>query len=186
MRRIFTFALALGVVTAVAAPAHATIVDRGSYSWEDEWTEEEFCDFPFTVSETGDVRWRIREGKNRLDQAFFLHETGSRTLVGTHGDRSITWTEQWLFNEVRATPLGDGVFRFTDLAAGALLTVRDSSGRILLVDRGVVRTSYDFDTLSDDQPGGVWLGNEEQSFHGRFESDRAEEVVCAALASPEA
>jgi hypothetical protein len=81
-------------------------------------------------------------------------------------------------NEVRAVPLGEGLFQFSDVSVGRL-AVLDADGRLLGQEAGVIRRTYTFDTLSDDEPDGEVVGEIEQTWHGNF--DDLDAIICPAL-----
>lgn len=179
MGRIFTLVLTLALVSALAVPANATIVESGKGSFEYDFTEEDLCAFDVDVVGSGQFNYRIRQGKNQHDQAFFLHNTFSLHETLTANGRYVTVSERRTFNETRAVPLGDGLFQFFDIFAGRF-TVRGEDGKLLGHHAGVIRGTYTFDTLSDDEPGGEFLSEVEETFHGRFDDD-VDAIICAAL-----
>jgi hypothetical protein len=178
MRRSLAVVAAFGMLTVAAGPASATIVesDRGTYTYE---FTDDFCGFDVDVVGSGSYDLRIREGKNRQQQAYFLHVVDTWEERLTAGDRYVTVTFRVTVNETRAVPLGDGLFRFSDVVAVSA-AVRDADGRVLAREAGAVRSTYDFDTLSDDAPGGEIIGDVERTFHGRFDDIGA--AICDALA----
>jgi hypothetical protein len=185
MRRLVllvaTMALTTGVLAPVASaqPRGSAIVeaDKGTFGYD--FTESELCDFDVQVVGSGQFSYRIREGRGPDQQAYFLHNTFSFTETLRAGDRYVTVSARTTLNEVRAVPLGDGLFQFLDIFAGRL-AVRNADGRLLGHEAGAIRSTYTFDTLNDDQPGGVVVGEIEDTLHGRF--DDLDAVICAALA----
>jgi hypothetical protein len=178
VRRTLTVLSTVVMVALVAGPAAATIIERGGDDYEYQFTDDEFCGFELEVTGEGTFDYRIREGKNRLDQTFFLHVVDHWTETVTAGDRSITLSFRLMFRDVRAVPLGDGLFRFSDVEAGTVV-VRDADGEPIAREAGAVRATYVFDTLNDDQPGGDLIGEVDRTFHGRF--DDLDAVICRAL-----
>jgi hypothetical protein len=59
-------------------------------------------------------------------------------------------------HDVKATHVEDSIFRFTTVESGRPFNISDSSGRVLIRDRGAIRQAYLFDT-EDHTPGGVFL-----------------------------
>lgn len=178
MRRSLAVVAAFGMLAVAAGPASATIVesDRGTYTYD---FTDDFCGFDVDVVGSGSFHLRIREGKNRQQQAYFLHVVDTWDERLTAGDSYVTLTARLTFNETRAVPLGDGLFRFSDVQALSV-TVRGADGRVLAREAGVTRSTYDFDTLNDDAPGGEIIGDVDRSFHGRF--DDIDAAICDALA----
>jgi hypothetical protein len=121
---------------------------------------------------------RSRTGKGTLTSAFFAHVNFgyTETWTATNG-RFVTVTGKANNNEVKAVPLGDNVFRFTDTQAGQPFRLYDSEGNLLLRDRGLIRFTFDFDTLGDDEPGGVEVQELEPSVRGPHPGF-ADETLC--------
>jgi hypothetical protein len=178
MRRSLAAVAAFGMLAVAAGPASATIVeaDRGTFSYEE--IDEELCGFEIEIVGSVTFNYRIRQGKQRHDQAYFFHGVRSFEEQLSVGDRYVTVSFRGTFNETRAVPLGDGLFQFSDVEAVSL-TIRDADGRVLAREAGVIRSTYTFDTLNDDAPGGEVIGGIDSTFHGRF--DDADAAICAAL-----
>jgi hypothetical protein len=167
------------MLVTLAIPASAAIIYTDKGTFEYDVIESNICDFDVHVVGSAKYNVRIREGRNNREQAFFLHNTFSFTETLSANDRYVTVTARNNFNEVRAVPLGEGLFQFFDIFAGRL-AVRDANGRLLGQEAGVVRGTYTFDTLNDDQPGGDVLSEFHLTLHGRF--DDLDDAICAALA----
>ncbi len=142
------------------------------------FVEEELCDFPVLIEGAFTYNYRVREGRGVHEQAFFVQNSYSFTETLSANDQYVTVTANKTFNEVRAVPLGNGVFQFTAIDVG-IVTFRDADGRVLAREAGAIRGTYIFDTLNDNEPGGVFLNDLGTAYHGRFDDLDA---VCAALA----
>ena len=66
----------------------------------------------------------------------------------------------------RATPLGGTIFEFEAVEAGQPFVIEDAEGNVVVRDRGALRHRIVFDTLGDDEPGGVLIEELESSVHG--------------------
>ena len=83
--------------------------------------------------------------------------------------------------DVRATPLGDDIFKFM-FRESVISVVRDMDGDVVLRDTGAIWTLEVFDTLGDSQPGGASLDQtviRVSGPHPGFEQD--EDAFCAAV-----
>jgi hypothetical protein len=180
--RLLVFvALATAALAFGAVPAGAQIVERERFvnTWGPETYED--CGFEIEVEgrETGHAR--IRKGKGKTASAFFAHvrfsyrethtntETGEWFVVRGHG----------VFNEVKATRVSGTVFRFVAIEAGQPFVIEDSTGRVVLRDRGVIRYSILFDTLGDDEPGGELIEEFEPEVRGPHPAFNEEADFCA-------
>lgn len=167
IRRRLGLLLAAVVAGLVVVPAaQGTIFER--FRVVDEYSfEAEICGIDVQIEGTATVAGRIRTGKGELATAFFEHVNVdfSETWTAANG-RFVTVTGNLLFNEVKAEPLGDNLFRFTAVTAGQPFQLYDSDGNLVLRDRGVIRFSFIFDTLGDATPGGVVIEEFEPSVRG--------------------
>ncbi|TDO25978.1 hypothetical protein EV643_1784 [Kribbella sp. VKM Ac-2527] len=83
----------------------------------------------------------MRAGKSGDRSAFFLKDTSSYREIHTNRD-----TGEWFVvrgqsvtNEIGATRVEGSVFEFVSVVAGQPFVVEDSSGKVVLRDRGAVR-----------------------------------------------
>jgi predicted esterase len=156
-------AVVLGVVSIVAAgvaasSADATVVrdvplhDEYSFDYSD-------CGYPVHVDGVFDSVASLRVGKNRDESAFFLRERHSFREVHTNTltGESFVARGQSSFREVKATQVEGTVYEFTQLEVGQPFVIEDSSGRVVLRDRGSIRYHVVFDTLGDAEPGGEFV-----------------------------
>ncbi len=146
------------VILCVALPAGATVREKGRYSGVISFSYDD-CGFPVEVSGEFSGHFRFREGKNRNKSAFFLMDNFSYSETHTNTD-----TGEWflvrgngVFNETKATRVEGTIFKFRSVEAGQPFVVEDSSGNVVLRDRGAIRRTILFDTEGDDEPGGTFL-----------------------------
>jgi hypothetical protein len=188
MRRVVILMAAMTLMVGLVAPAASAqpggsaIVEAERGTFEYDFVDSDLCAFDVQVVGSGRYNFRIREGRGVHEQAFFVHNTFSFNETLSANGAYVTVTAHNTFNEVRAVPLGGGVFQFSDIEAGRL-AIHDADGRLLGQEAGVIRGTYTFDTLNDNQPGGVFLSDVEQTLHGRF--DDLDAVICAALTPSE-
>jgi hypothetical protein len=71
-----------------------------------------------------------------------------------------------LFHDTKATQTSGTIYEFVAIEAGQPFVIADSTGKVVVRDRGVIRTRYLFDTLGDGTPGGVFLEAIDISVHG--------------------
>ena len=144
---------------AVAGPVGATILpDGGHYAADYEFS---FDDCGFWIDGSGHVEGvaHLRVGKGDQASAFFLHDKYAFTETWTNRDTGtwLTISGSRLFQETRAIHVGGTLFAFRSVEAGAVFTVRDQDGNLIVRDRGVIRRELIFDTQGDDVPGGVFV-----------------------------
>jgi hypothetical protein len=167
-RRLLGLLLATAVAGLVVVPAaQGTIVERFRFVDDPYSSEDEICGIEVQVEGTASGHGLTRTGKGKLATAFFGHVNFAYSETWTAANGSfVTVTGNGNFNEVKAVPLGDNLFRFTQIEAGQPFRLYDSEGNLVLRDRGVIRYSIVFDTLGDAIPGGVLIEELEPSVRG--------------------
>src|SRR5262245_7578978 len=109
-----------GVVSglAVVPAANAAMLDQFRFVDDPYSFDETICGIDVDGDGTATGAGRDRTGKGKLDSAFVTHVNFaySETWTADNG-RFVTVTGKKNNNEVKAVPLGDNVFRFTDTSA---------------------------------------------------------------------
>ena len=148
-------AVLAGAVMSWASPARAEVFDHqrfgGSYS-----NDFEICGIPVRVDGEDRGMFNIRVGKGQLDTFFFEHtvERYAETITNPANGKYFTTSGQHVIQEMRARRVEGSIFQVTSNEAGMPLVLRDSSGKVVLRDRGVISTTILFDTGGDHIPGG--------------------------------
>ena len=172
MARVRTLRLAAVAATAAvtalgAAPAGATVVERGHYHSQLYSFSYDDCGFDVDVDGTSSGVFRTREGKGKTASAFFAHDNSEFTETHTNPATGAFFTinANVNFTENKATRVEGSIFEFKQVEAGQF-RFYDSAGRLVARERGNVRARILFDTEGDDVPGGIFI--EELSFdvHG--------------------
>ena len=171
-RRTKTFSVAgltalatIAVLALGAGPAAGTVVESGFYSGTDSFS---FDDCGFTIEGETEFYGHFRIRADKGGQAFYGMDKFWYRDVLTNAD-----TGEWfvirgngLFSEIKAANVGGNVYEFVAIEAGQPFVVEDSSGRVIVRDRGVIRHTVLFDTLGDGAPGGILLEETHTSVHG--------------------
>lgn len=175
-------ALALAALAWAAAPAQAQVINHEHFAFA--FSEDtELCGI--AVHQDTEVSGTAHErvGKRTADSAFFAHVTFQYTDTFTNPltGEFLVIEGHALFHDIKATRVEGSVFRFTSVEAGQVVVLSDSSGRVVLRDSGVIRSTLLFDTLGDDTPGGEELGERMTvrlaGHHPSFDED----AFCAAV-----
>jgi hypothetical protein len=152
--------LASTALAGVAAlPAGATVVERDRYA-DDYGFGYADCGFPVEVTGRISGTYRIRAGKGDDASAFFLHDRFFYREVHTNAATGAWFVlrGEGVFNEVGASRVEGSIFEFRSIDAGQPFVVEDSSGEIVLRDRGALRKRILFDTGGDGEVGGSEVG----------------------------
>jgi hypothetical protein len=166
--RWFGTPLAFAAAALAAAPAaQATTFERIRLDAVPYEFEEVRCGIAVHVEGTASGLVNLRAGKGDKATAYFEHDViaYNETWTAANG-RFVTVTGTASFNDVKAIPLGDNLFRFTLVEAGQPFRLYDSHGDLLIRDRGAIRFTVIFDTLGDATPGGIVIEELEPSVRG--------------------
>jgi hypothetical protein len=142
-----------------ALPAQAQVIDHEHFEFS--FSEEtELCGIAVHQDTEVSGTAHLRVGKGKVESAFFAHVTFQYTDTFTNAATGefLVIEGHAVFQEIKATRVEGTVFEFTSVEAGQVVVLRDSSGRVVLRDRGVIRSTILFDTLGDDTPGGEEVG----------------------------
>jgi hypothetical protein len=151
--------LMFGTSASATVIGHQHFSDTYSFSYDD-------CGFP--VDGTGQVSGqdllRVLPG----GQAFL--DINRQTFREVHTNVE---TGKWfvvrgnaLYHEIRGTRVEGNIYEFTSILSGQPFVIEDSSGHVVVRDRGMVRQTFLFDTLGDGVPGGEFLGFTSTVVHG--------------------
>jgi hypothetical protein len=160
--------LASAAAALAAAPAaEATMFERIRLDAAPYASEDLRCGIDVQVEGAASGIINLRVGKGDKATAFFEHDVIAyrETWTAANG-RFVTVTGKASFNDVKAVPLGDNLFRFTLVEAGQPFRLVDSQGDLLIRDRGSLRFTIVFDTLGDDTPGGIVVEELEPNVRG--------------------
>jgi len=153
-----TLATAAALTAVAAAPAPATVVEKGRLVDEPYWFAYD-CGFPVEVTGVASGNFRLREGRGDDATAFFSLDRIAYREIHTN-----TQTGEWFSvmgrfanNEVGATRVEGSLFEFRIIKAGQVAVIEDSDGNLVSRDRGVVRSTILFDTGGDQVPGGDFI-----------------------------
>jgi hypothetical protein len=181
MRRFIAIAVLGVLVFALQAPSYAA---RRYENFQLRFTvANSFSECGIAVTSTLNARLHVitKPVRGSGGQANLGMENFRSTEVVTNPEN-----HRWLqidaagtSKEIRATHISGNIWAFDLQQTGALFTMRDSDGRIVLRDRGRLRLRGTFDTLGDGRPGGVLLAEEFIGTNGKFAS-ADEEAFCAA------
>jgi hypothetical protein len=153
-------ALAFGV-----AGAGATVIEQRRYSDVESFTLTG-CGFTLdgVAESSGHVLYRV----DQTGQLFLAADAHSfrTTLTNPDTGRSFFLSGQGVYHDIAATPLGGTLYQVVAIEAGVPFTIEDSTGRVVLRDRGAIRTTYVFDSHGDGAPGGETIEVLEVVVHG--------------------
>ena len=138
--RIFVRSIAMlfGALVFGVAAANATVIEQQQYADVESFTLDG-CGFTLEgVAETsGHLLFRVDQtGQVFLAKDAYRFQT---TLTNRDTRRSFFLRGQGLYHEIAATPLGGTLYEISAVEAGVPFTIVDSTGRVVLRDRGAIR-----------------------------------------------
>jgi hypothetical protein len=182
-RRLGMAAMVTGIGALVAVPttAGATVYERLQVV-DEPYSDSYTCTSTFSVDGVFDGRLLIRQGTGPATGTFPVLEGFSylETHTNTSTGLSFTVRGNGIFNEVTARPVDGTVVEFRAVQAGQPLVIEDGDGDVVLRDRGTVQVTYQFDTLGDGEPGGIYLEDTwVETSRGQHPSEAADFDFCA-------
>jgi hypothetical protein len=153
-----TLATAAALTAVAAAPAPATVVEKGRLV-DEPYGFTYNCGFPVEVTGVASGNFRLREGKGGDATVFFSLDRISFSEVHTNPQtgESFSLSGHFASNEVRATRVEGSLFEVRSIKAGPVAVIQDSDGNLVSRDRGVLRRTILFDTGGDQEPGGEFI-----------------------------
>ncbi len=153
-----TLATAAALTAIAAAPAQATVVEKG-HLVDEPYGFGYDCGFPVEVTGVASGNFRLREGRGDDATAFFSLDRVSYREVHTNAQTGewFSVTGRFANNEVGATRVEGSLFEFRIIKAGPVAVIEDSDGNLVSRDRGVIRSTILFDTGGDQVPGGDFV-----------------------------
>ena len=155
MRRCMALAVLVGVMLAGAPAAQAEVIREEPFT-ETFVDNGDFCGIPVRIEGTFSARVMYRVGKGNVASAFFIQEISSQSATVTNplNGKFFTIEGKSVVHGLTATPLGGNLFLEEEIEAGQPFSFLDPSGRVVIRNRGLIRTTVIFDTEGDAVPGG--------------------------------
>ena len=146
MKRLLVPIMGL-LVLALAGPVQAAPLVREHYSGSDSYDFDD-CGFAVHVDVTFEGVFMLKAP--RADGAppylfdnYEVHETL------TANGKTLTVDHQGLYKDLRITHVEGTVYQFVAIEAGRPFVVRDEDGTVLLRDRGLLKSTFQVDTMGD-------------------------------------
>ena len=146
MKKRMVLVLAL-LVLALAGPAQAAPLVREHYSGTDSFDIDD-CGFVIHNEVTIEGLFMLKAPRKDgappyLFDNYEVHETL------TANGRTLTSDHQGLYKDLKITLVEGTVYQFVAMESGQPFVVRDGDGNVLIRDRGLLKTTFQVDTLGD-------------------------------------
>jgi hypothetical protein len=171
------------LLTAWALPARAEVINHQRFagSFSDDF---DLCGIAVRIDGEESGFFHQRVGHGDLESAFFAHinVTTTETITNPANGTFFVIESHAVIQQTKAIRVEGTIFRFSDVTAGQPFVLRDMSGRVVLHNRGSIRTTILFDTLGDETPGGLVLDVISQRISGPHpELEMDEDAFCAVV-----
>ena len=146
MKRWFVPTLAL-IGLALPAAAQAAPLEREHYSESDSF---DFDDCGFLVHEevTFEGTFMLKAPRQQ-DAPPYLFDNYEVHETLTANGKTLTIDHQGLYKDLHITLVAGTIYQFVAMEAGQPFVMRDGDGAILYRDRGVLKSTFQVDTLGD-------------------------------------
>ena len=153
-RRSIALAVLVGLMLAGAPAAQAEVIKEERFT-ETFDVEGDFCGIAVRIEGTFSARVMYRVGKGNVATAFFIQEVSSQSATVTNplNGKFFMIEGKSVVHGLKATPLGGNLFLEEEIEAGQPFSILDPSGRVVIRNRGVIRTTVIADTRGDAVPG---------------------------------
>ena len=182
-RGALVVAAAVALLVVWAGPASGTVVERGHYADTETFSFVDCGGITFDEVSTFSGQFRMKATKD--PEAFLLRDTFQFRDVITNRA-----TGKWFvlrgivnFHEITYRHVSGTIYEFTANESGQPFVLEDSSGRVVLRDRGNLRHTAWFDTRGDGQPGADFIVEIHTSVHGPHPAFDDPNAFCKAAIS---
>lgn len=147
------------VVACGVGTAQATVIDKGHFAGEETDVPDNICGIDVVRDSVFSGSFRDRAPKSGNGEAFLerFNLKATDTFTNPTNGKSFSIEENVLSNELHASQVEGNVYEFETIESGQPFVVRDSTGRVVIRDRGTIQRLVTFDTLGDGRPGGILL-----------------------------
>lgn len=131
----------------LALPAQAAPLDREHYSGTDSFDFDD-CGFVIHDEVTFEGVFMLKAPRDPGAPPYLFDNYDNHETMTANG-RTLTIDHQGLYKDLHITLVEGTTYQFVAMEAGQPFVVRDGDGNVLLRDRGVLRTTFQVDTMGD-------------------------------------
>ena len=135
------------LMLAVAAPVQARPIEREHYSGTDSFDFDD-CGFVIHDEVTFEGVFMLKAPRSSGAPPYLFDNYESHEVLSANG-RWLTIDHQGIYKDLRITHVSGTIYQFVAQEAGQPFVIRDSDGNVLIHDRGLLRTTFQVDTLGD-------------------------------------
>jgi hypothetical protein len=135
------------LMLAVAAPVQARPIEREHYSGTDSFDFDD-CGFVIHNEVTFEGVFMLKAPRADGAPPYYFDNYENHEVLSANG-RWLTIDHQGIYKDLRITHVSGTIYQFVAQEAGQPFVIRDSDGNVLIRDRGLLRTTFQVDTLGD-------------------------------------
>jgi hypothetical protein len=146
MRRSI-IALISVLALAMAAPAQAAPLVREHYSGTDSYDFDD-CGFEVHVDVVFEGLFMLRAPTSDGAPPYYFDNYHVTETLSANG-RTLTIEHQGMYKDLRITLVEGTIYQFVAIETGQPFVVTDEDGNVLFHDRGLLKVTFQVDTLGD-------------------------------------
>jgi hypothetical protein len=147
----------IALLFAMAAPADAQPLEHENYSGTDSFDTDcetatgDVFDLHVDVTFSG-VFLLKAAGEAGAPPRLFDNYSAVETITAEGSDRVLTVEHNGLYKDLHITQVEGTVYQFVSIESGQPFVVYSDTGEVLIRDRGLLKTTFQVDTLGDTDP----------------------------------
>lgn len=130
--------------------AQAAPLEREHYSGTDSFTDNS-CGFDIEYDVSFEGTFMLKAPRKDGAPPYVFNNYKTHEVLSANG-RTLILDHQGLYKNVHITLVEGTVYQYVAMEAGQPFVMRDSDGEVLYRDRGVLKTTFQFDTKGDADP----------------------------------
>jgi hypothetical protein len=135
------------LAVAMAAPVQAAPLVREHYSASDSF-DDDGCGFVIHVEATFEGVFMLKAPRSAGGPPYYFDNYEVHETLTANG-RTLTIDHQGIYKDLRITLVEGTIYQFIAIEAGQPFVIRDEQGNRLIFDRGLLKTTFQVDTLGD-------------------------------------
>lgn len=135
------------LVLALAGPVQAAPLVREHYSGTDSYDFND-CGFDVHVEVSFEGVFMLKKPRSDGAPPYLFDNYEVHEILTANG-RSLTFDHQGLYKDLRITHVEGTIYQFVAIEAGRPFVARAEDGTVLFHDRGLLKTTFQVDTLGD-------------------------------------
>ena len=148
MKKLITVLATVALMSlGLAVPAQGAPIDREHYSGSDSFDFDD-CGLTIHNEVTFEGVFMLKAPRTDGSPPYYFDNYEAHETLTANG-RTLTVDHQALYKDLKITLVEGTTYQFVAMEAGQPFVVRDGEGKVLIRDRGVLKTTFQVDTKGD-------------------------------------